>query len=359
MQYVVPFDEYTPEVRPLLGGKNASLGEMTSAGLPVPPGFAVTTAAFSAHIAADPRLGRDVKDLLSEADPREPASLEPISAAVRARIEEAPLAGGIAAQVAAAYDRLCQRCGTEQLAVAVRSSATCEDAPDASFAGEHDSFLWVRGAEELARHMVRCWSSLWTARAICYRAATGYAEAAVFMSVGVQKMVRPVASGVAFTLNPSDGDRSTVAIDASWGLGEPVVSGEVTPDNFLVDKVLYEITSRKVSHKAVELRVEGDAVARVELSGERATGPCLTDAEIKAVARLARAAERHYGCPQDIEWALDSELESPDNVVLLQSRPETVWSRRERAPVATSTNVMDSIVSTLCAPIHTRPKSAR
>ncbi len=357
MHYVVPFDEYMPELRLLVGGKNASLGEMTRAGLPVPAGFAITTAAFTAHT-ADPHLGRDVKDLLSQADPRQPVSLEPISAAVRARIEAAPLAAEIAHAVAEAYDRLCQQCGVDGLAVAVRSSATCEDAPDASFAGEHDSFLWVRGADDVTHHVVRCWSSLWTARAICYRAETGYAEQAVFMSVGVQKMVRPIASGVAFTLNPSNGDRSQVAIDASWGLGEPVVSGEVTPDNWLVDKVLWEITSRKVSNKTVELRVEGNAVARVELSGERATGPCLTDAEIKAVARLARAAERHYGCPQDIEWALDSELPAPDNVALLQSRPETVWSRQERPPVATSTNVMDSIVSTLCAPIHTRPQSA-
>jgi pyruvate, water dikinase len=170
--------------------------------------------------------------------------------------------------------------------------------------------------------------------------------------------VRPVASGVAFTLDPINGDRSQVTIDANWGLGEPVVSGEVTPDNYRVDKVLFEITRRTVSNKTVELRVAGDRVERVELSGERAAGPCLTDAEIKAVARLARQAERHYGCPQDIEWALDSELPSPDNVVLLQSRPETVWSRQPRQPVATSTNVMDSIVSTLCAPIHTRPQSA-
>ncbi len=357
MQYVVPFDDYTPTLRSLVGGKNASLGEMTRAGLPVPPGFAITTRAFSVHT-AEAELGRAVKDLLSEVDLADPAALEPISAAVRTRIEAAPVADGLASAVAAAYDRLCERCGTDDLAVAVRSSATCEDAPDASFAGEHDSFLWVRGATDVTRHVVRCWSSLWTARAICYRAQTGYAEAAVFMSVGVQKMVRPTASGVAFTLNPSNGDRSQVAIDASWGLGEPVVSGEVTPDNWLVDKVLWEITSRKVSNKTIELRVKGDALVRVDLTGERATGPCLTDAEIKAVARLARAAERHYGSPQDIEWAVDSELESSENVVLLQSRPETVWSRKERPPVATSTNVMDSIVSTLCAPIHTRPQSA-
>jgi pyruvate,water dikinase len=357
MQHVVPFAEYAPELRPLLGGKNASLGEMTAAGLPVPPGFAVTTAAFAAHLAGA-EVSRDVKDLLSRVDLSDPTALEETSAAVRARVEATPLAPEVAEAVAAAYERLCDGCGIAGMPVAVRSSATCEDAPDASFAGEHDSFLWVHGPEDVIGHVVRCWSSLWTARAISYRAGTGYADAVVAMSVGVQKMVRPVASGVAFTLNPSNGDRSQVAIDASWGLGEPVVSGEVTPDNWLVDKVLWEITSRKVSNKTIELRVEGDALVRVDLTGERATGPCLTDAEIKAVARLARAAERHYGSPQDIEWALDSELESPENVLLLQSRPETVWSRKERPPVATSTNVMDSIVSTLCAPIHTRPQSA-
>ena len=357
MHYVVPFDEYEPALRPLVGGKNASLGEMRRAGLPVPPGFAVTTAAFCAHI-RDDDLGQEVAGLLHQADVHRPEALEPISAAVRARIEESPLADDVAGAVTAAYDRLCNECQADDLAVAVRSSATCEDAPDASFAGEHDSFLWVRGAKDVARHLVRCWSSLWTARAICYRAETGYLEQAVFMSVGVQKMVRPTASGVAFTLDPSNGDRSQVAIDANWGLGEPVVSGEVTPDHYLVDKVLYEITTRRVSNKTVELRVDGDGIVRVTLDGERAGTPCLSDAQIKAVARLARQAERHYGCPQDVEWAVDSELPEPDNVVLLQARPETVWSRRERQPVASTTNVMDSIVATLCAPVHTRTRPA-
>jgi pyruvate,water dikinase len=357
MRYVVPFDEYEPELRPLLGGKNASLGEMTRAGLPVPPGFAITTSAFTAHL-ADAVLSRELNRLLAEADPDRPEHVEPVSQAVRTLVEAAGLTTELTEALAKAYDGLCNRCRADEVAVAVRSSATCEDAPDASFAGEHDSFLGVRGAAAVAEHVVRCWSSLWTARAICYRAGTGYAAAPVAMSVGVQKMVRPVASGVAFTLNPSNGDRSQVAIDANWGLGEPVVSGEVTPDHYLVDKVLYEITQRCVSHKTVELRVDGDSVRRVDLDAERAEKPCLSDAEIKAVARLARQAERHYGCPQDIEWALDSELSSPENVVLLQSRPETVWSRRERSPVATSTDVMDSIVSTLCAPIHTRTQPA-
>ena len=238
MPYVVHFDEYTPDLRLSLGGKNASLGEMTGAGLSVPPGFAVTTDAFTAHLAGT-ALAREVKELLSAVDTVDPGALEPISAAVRARVEAWPVAAEVAEEVAVAYDRLCRQCGTDGLPVAVRSSATCEDPPDASFAGEHDTFLWVRRRGEVARHLVRCWSSLCTARAISYRAQTGYADTAVAMSVGVQKMVRPIASGVAFTLNPINGDRSQVAIDANWGLGEPVVCGEVTPDNYLVDKVMW------------------------------------------------------------------------------------------------------------------------
>ncbi|MGH3940939.1 MAG: PEP/pyruvate-binding domain-containing protein [Pseudonocardiaceae bacterium] len=326
MPFVVRFDDYTSELRPLLGGKNAGLGELTAAGLPIPPGYAITTEAF-ATLWADVALARDVAQLLSGTDPSNPTAMELIFQAVRARIDTAALPTGVAQAVASAYQQLCERCGMADLPVAVRSSATGEDSANASFAGQHDTFLWVRGADEVARHVVRCWSSLWTARAMYYRDHMG--SAPVAMSVGVQKMVRPKSAGVAFTLNPGNGDRSQVAIDASWGVGETVVAGTVTPDHFLVDKVVFEITGRWISE----------------------TFPCLTDAEIKAVARLARLVERHFGSPQDIEWAIDSELEPPGNVVLLQARPETVWSHRERAPVARASSVLDSIVSTLCAPL--------
>ena len=163
MHYVVPFDEYEPELRLQLGGKNASLGELTRAGLPVPPGFAITTTAFTAHL-GDPVLSGELTKLLAEADPRRPESVEPVSQAVRALVEAAGLTTDVAGAVAEAYDRLCRRCQADEVAVAVRSSATCEDAPDASFAGEHDSFLWIRGAADVARNVLRCWSSLWTAR---------------------------------------------------------------------------------------------------------------------------------------------------------------------------------------------------
>jgi len=253
-----------------------------------------------------------------------------------------------------AYDALCAHCGVDDLPVAVRSSATAEDLPDASFAGQQDTFLWVRGLPSLIEHVRRCWSSLFTDRAIAYRHAMGYLHQAIAMSVAVQKMVDPVASGVAFTLNPSNGDRSQVAIDASWGLGEAVVSGEVTPDNFLVDKVLHEVVKRDISTKLVEYRLTRHGVVeKVEIEPERQHQPSVTDVDLVAIARLARQAEKHYGCPQDVEWAVDRHLPDGENVVMLQSRPETVWSQKQTAPLARGgTDPLASIVSTLVSPLH-------
>ena len=187
----------------------------------------------------------------------------------------------------------------------------------------------------------------------------GYLHQAIGMSVAVQKMVDPIASGVAFTLNPSNGDRSQVAIDASWGLGEAVVSGEVTPDNFLVDKVLREVVKREISTKLVEYRLtDHGIVEKVEIDAERQTTPSVTDDELIAIAQLARQAERHYGCPQDVEWAIDRHLPDGENVVMLQSRPETVWSQQQQAPLKRGgTDSMASIVSTLVSPLHNKSRS--
>jgi pyruvate,water dikinase len=168
-------------------------------------------------------------------------------------------------------------------------------------------------------------------------------------------MVRPRAAGVAFTLNPLDGDRSQIAIDASWGFGEAVVSGEVTPDNFLVDKVMGTIGRRTISAKTLEyILTAEDAVTAVEVSADRQAVPCLTDDEIAAVARLARRAEKHYRCPQDVEWAID---EVSGDVLLLQSRPETVWSRRPRRTRAGSADPITSMVQTLLKPSHGMPEA--
>ena len=163
----------------------------------------------------------------------------------------------------------------------------------------------------------------------------------------------PKTSGVAFTLDPSTGDRSKVAIDASWGLGEAVVSGEVTPDNYLVDKVILEICSRIVSNKHIEYRIEGNGIKVADVEPDRASAPCLTDDEIRAVVAMAKRAERHYGRPQDIEWAIDRHLPETENVILLQSRPETVWANKPRPTIAKVTgDPLSSIVATLCSPLH-------
>jgi pyruvate,water dikinase len=354
--FIVWFDRYHPSDQARVGGKNASLGEMMAAGLPVPPGFAVTTEAY--HTLRDhPDIRSAVHALLAGVDLGDPDGLEAIARKVRATVESAPLPTDLVDQVRAAYAELCERCGVADVPVAVRSSATAEDLPDASFAGEHDTFLWVRGTDAVLDRMARCWSSIFTARAISYRHEMGHDHDVISMSVGVQKMVLPRTAGVVFTLNPTNGDRSTIAIDASWGLGEAVVGGEVNPDNFLVDKVMFEIVRRAISCKTVEYRVtDGDVVEQVPVEPERQSQPCLTDEEIRAVARLARRAEKHYGHPQDVEWAVDRDLPPGENVILLQSRPETVWSRRNREPVARGAagGGVESIVATLLAPLSAR-----
>lgn len=354
--HIVWFDRYDHEHKPFVGGKNASLGEMMMAKLPVPPGFAITTNAYE-QLWTNAELVREINDLLRSIDHDDFAANREISNQIRAKIEAVPVPDDVADDIRAAYASLCEHCGVDDLPVAVRSSATAEDLPDASFAGQQDTYLWIQGADEVIDHVRQCWSSIFTDRAIAYRHTMGYLHQAIAMSVGVQKMVDPIASGVAFTLNPSNGDRSQVAIDASWGLGEAVVSGEVTPDNFLVDKVLREVIKREISDKGVEYCLtDAGIVEKLEITGERRTAPAVTDDDLTAIAILARRAEKHYGCPQDVEWALDKHLLAGENVVMLQSRPETVWSQKPEASVSSGAyDPMKSIVSTLVSPLHKKP----
>jgi pyruvate,water dikinase len=349
VSYICWFDGHGTAEAYDLGGKNASLVTMTSAGMPVPPGFAVTAGAYR-RVLAETGLAARLSALLAGLDVRDGAAVARAGARARAAVCGVELPAWLVAEVAAGYALLAERCGDPLVGVAVRSSATSEDQPDASFAGEHDTYLWVRGADGLLAKLRKCWASLFTDRAITYRQEMGYAHDVAAMSVGVQKMVTPRTAGVAFTLNPLNGDRSQVAIDASWGLGEAVVSGSVTPDNFLVDKVVGQVTRRIISPKHIEHRLGDDGfVVEAEVEPERRDAPCLSDDEIRAVAALARRAEKHYGCPQDVEWALDAQLPPGENVLLLQSRPETVWSRRPRtSPLdGAAKDTFRSIVATL------------
>jgi pyruvate, water dikinase len=337
-----------------VGGKCASLGEMTQAGVAVPPGFAVTTDAYQAMLDHH-GLKAEIARHLTGIDPFDLDQVDRAAQAIRIRIRSHKMPDAVETAVRAAYAVMEAELGP-QTPVAVRSSATAEDLPDASFAGQQDTYLWVKGADAVVEKVRDCWASLYTTRAVAYREKNRIPQD-VLMSVGVQKMVNARAAGVAMTIDPINGDRTKIVIDASWGLGEMVVSGVVTPDNFTVEKVLETIIARKISDKHVELvgdPVAGEAVER-EVPADRRTRQCLSDAEVVAVARLAKRLEKQNKCPQDVEWAIDADLPDGENLLALQSRPETIWSQKKKdAPKTSYATGMAGIVGTLNAALPVR-----
>jgi pyruvate, water dikinase len=336
----------------LLGGKCASLVALTEAGMPVPPGFAVTTAAFDRFL-DEAGIRDEVATLLVALDPSDVTAVDTVSASIRELIVSRPVPREIRDDFDAAYLALQGRFPAP-VPVAVRSSATAEDLPDASFAGQQDTFLWLVDRDDVADHVRHCWASLYTSRAIVYRLKNGISEEGLSMAVAVQKMVNARAAGVAMTLDPTTGDRSVITIDASWGLGEMVVSGTVTPDNLKIDKVMLSISGEVIGAKHAELVPDADArsVSEHDVPEERRTVRCLSDAEVLAIAAIAKRAERHFKSPQDIEWALDRDLPAGEDLMLLQSRPETVWSQKhDEAPASTTGSGIESITRSLMAQI--------
>ena len=356
-QYTLAFDECDSIDPQRLGGKCASLVALTAAGIPVPPGFAVTSEAYATLLEVD-GLNRRLEYLLGRLDTSDLRSVEELSAQLRSAILEQVLPPDVETAIRLAFTQLAGRCGRE-VPVAVRSSATAEDLPDASFAGQQDTYLWVCSIDAVLRAVRRCWASLFNTRAIMYRADHGIAHEDVLMAVGVQKMVNARVAGVALTLDPVNGDRSKIVIDASWGVGELVVSGGITPDNYVVDKVMLTPVRSRIAEKREMLvpdRGAGRLMRRVVPSAQRAV-PCLTPEELVAVARLAKATERHYRTPQDIEWAIDADLPARDNVVLLQSRPETVWRCKSRPVSGALGHGASSIAAALIAPLAAAQRS--
>ncbi|HID91045.1 TPA: phosphoenolpyruvate synthase, partial [Candidatus Bathyarchaeota archaeon] len=331
---IIWFDELRKEDTLLVGGKCANLGELISAGIPVPPGFAVTAYAYEKFI-TETGIASKIYDVIGETVEEEgkPEQFERASIEIRRIIESTPVPKDVREAIGKAYRRLCKELG-HVVSVAVRSSATAEDMPDASFAGQQETFLNVSGEDELVEKTRRCWSSLFTPRAIFYRIQKGYPHEKVLISVGVQKMVNAKAAGVIFTINPVTGEPNQIIIEANWGLGESVVSGAVTPDNYIVDKNTLKIVEKRIAKKTVEYvrDPETGKTVHVEVPAERQEQPCLTDREVIRLAELAKRIEEHYGKPQDIEWAIDRDLPFPESVFIVQSRPETVWSLRVAPP---------------------------
>lgn len=342
--YTLDFSEIGNEDFDRVGGKCASLGDMTQAGVAVPPGFAVTTDAY-AEMLKHHGLLAEIERHLKSVDPDDLDSVDRAAQAIRIRIRSHHMPTEVEAAIRSAYAAM-----GDLMPVAVRSSATAEDMPDASFAGQQDTYLWVKGADDVVARVRDCWASLYTTRAVAYREKQKISHADVLMSVGVQKMVNAKTAGVVMTIDPVTGDRTRIVIDASWGLGELVVSGIVTPDNYTVEKILMEIIDRKISDKHVELIGDaalGEAIER-EVEEARRKVQCVTDAEIIAIATLAKQLEKQKKCPQDIEWAIDADLPEGQNLMALQSRPETVWSQKKKdGTKKTYSTGMMGIVGTL------------
>jgi len=308
---ILSFSDIRATDLPLVGGKGANLGEMTQAGFNIPSGFCVTTDAYDAFMAG---AKEDIYAQLQDVSADDIAAARVIGQAVREKLGSLPLPDNVVEEVLAAW-----RASGIEAAYAVRSSATAEDLPSASFAGQQDTYLNIIGDENILARVKACFISLFTDRAILYRMQSGFDHCDVKLSVVVQQMIQPEVSGILFTADPVSGHRQIISIDASWGLGEALVAGMVTPDLYKVDKRDWTITECTVSEKqfAIWSLLDGGTKTE-ELTGEKCTAQVLDEMQIVALAKIATDIESHYGSPQDIEWAI-----ADDEIFIVQSRPIT------------------------------------
>jgi len=297
----------------LVGGKGASLARLAAAGLPVPPGFYLSTAAYRRFVAEN-HLQDQILAAVAAVSADQPATLDAAAKRIGQLFADGVMPDDIAEAIRVAYATLC----AADLPVAVRSSATAEDLPDLSFAGQHETYLNVRGEAEVVAALKRCWASLWTARAISYRARQGIGPQEVSLAVVVQELVPADAAGILFTANPVTGARDELMINAAWGLGEAIVSGHVTPDTLIVDRASGRIIRQEISRKDVQT-VRTDQGTRAEpVPAERRTQAVLSPIKAGALARIGKQIERLYGRPMDVEWTLQG-----DRFFVLQARPIT------------------------------------
>lgn len=333
--YIKWFDQIRMGDISIVGGKNASLGEMysnlSSEGVEVPNGFATTSKAFHDFLLEN-SLNNGLSELMKQLDKTTYANLKDIGAKARKLLQETQLSKQFESEIIEAYKALCEQNFFE---VAVRSSATAEDLPTASFAGQHESYLNIMGPEALVNTVRRCYASLYTDRAIKYREDNGFAHDKVLLSVGVQKMVRSdkASSGVIFTLEPESGFRNIIHISGVWGLGENIVQGTVTPDEFLVFKTMLTLGKNAIVQKNLGAKEktmiysnnENEPIINIPTPPEKQSSFVLNDEEITKLAVWAMVIENHYRKPMDIEWAKDG---ITNEIYIIQARPETVHSLR-------------------------------
>ncbi|MBU3828101.1 MAG: phosphoenolpyruvate synthase [Candidatus Lactobacillus pullistercoris] len=332
--YVLWFDQLHRDDVDLVGGKSSSLGELTSeTNVPVPYGFATTAAGYR-HFMAYSDLNKKINDLLATLkDPENSDELHRVCSQIRKIIVDAPMPDDLAQAIGEAYDALASKMRQNEPFVAVRSSATAEDLPNASFAGEQDTYLNVHGRKQVIKKVQECYASLFTDRATYYRIKQNFPQEKVALSAAIQMMAFSKAAGVMFTVNVATGDDTKIMIEGSWGLGEYIVSGTVTPDNYLVDKKSMKIVDKTINKKVIELvRLPSGGTVEQKVPDDLVNAPALTDEQILELAGYAKEIENHYGCYMDMEWSLDQN----DKLWLVQARPETVWSQRKEDTMNTN-----------------------
>ncbi|MDP2920606.1 MAG: phosphoenolpyruvate synthase [Dehalococcoidia bacterium] len=308
---IVWFKEVTKNDIPLVGGKGANLGEMTNAGIPVPPGFIVTADAYYKFL-KEAGITEKIRHLLAPLDSNNSKQLQGISVKVKETIIKARMPAVLAREIREHYKEMGRGL------VAVRSSATAEDLPDASFAGQQTTFLNISGEDEVVKAVQKCWASLFEARAIFYRVENKFDHFKVGIAVPVQRMVQSETSGVMFTIDPTTSDPTKIVIDAVLGLGEMLVSGDVTPDHYVVDKKSMKIAHKEIKKQEWKLVKRGSENVKIILTPEEQSRQKITDKDILFIAQMGKRLEDHYAHPQDVEWAKE------DNVIyIVQTRPVT------------------------------------
>ena len=336
--YVLWFDELKREEVNLVGGKSSSLGELTSStNVPVPYGFATTAYGyreFMKETGLEDRIRQELDDL---DDVENSALLREVCTKIRRMICQEEMPAALAEAIRKSYEELGEKVGEKDPFVAVRSSATAEDLPDASFAGQQDTYLNVRGADTIIEKVKECYASTFTDRATYYRVKQGFDHMTVALSAAVQMMVFSKAAGVMFTVDLVTGNDNNILIEGSWGLGEYVVQGTVTPDNFRVDKQKMVITDRMINDKNIRLvrKADGDCIEEI-VPADEANKQVISDEQVLELAEYAKAIEKHYGCYMDMEWGVD---ERNGKIWILQARPETVWSRKDKSEKTADTSV--------------------
>ncbi|MCX8022350.1 MAG: hypothetical protein N2745_06210 [Syntrophorhabdaceae bacterium] len=325
-RFILWYDEIDGNDYPLVGKKNANLGEMIKAGIPVAPGFAITIHANDRFLIETNIKGELERQIPSLGEVTFESSKKASEIAM-GLIENAEMPPQLEDEILANYHRLCEKTGSDVCPVAVRSSGAI------SMSGQMETYLNIRGDRDLIDYVKKCWASAYNVEAIMYRMNKGMSF--LFnIGIGVPKMVNSRVSGIIFTINPVNGDPSKISIDASYGLGEAVVSGLVTPDTYLIDKVTLDIIKTVMGSKETQCvyREAGSDIIQKEVPEERRKMLCLSRDELKELARVGKLIENYYGKPYDIEFGIDADMPFPENIIVLQVRPESVWSKKETGP---------------------------